>query len=102
MTLIKCSECQKEISDKAYTCPNCGNPIKEQKTTIQIDPAPLKRKVYRIRFLFFSSMSFFGFLLGSFLIIFGATTLAVIVFALSFTGLIGAIINVIGIFINEP
>lgn len=25
MALIKCSECGKEISDKAKTCPNCGN-----------------------------------------------------------------------------
>jgi len=28
MALIKCSECQKEISDKAETCPFCGNPMK--------------------------------------------------------------------------
>ncbi|MEP2447565.1 MAG: hypothetical protein ABJI69_10075 [Balneola sp.] len=28
MSLIKCSECKKEISDKASACPNCGNPIK--------------------------------------------------------------------------
>jgi len=27
MSLTKCSECQKEVSDKAATCPNCGNPI---------------------------------------------------------------------------
>lgn len=27
MALIKCSECGKQISDKAKTCPNCGNPI---------------------------------------------------------------------------
>lgn len=27
MALIKCSECGKEISDKATTCPHCGNPI---------------------------------------------------------------------------
>lgn len=25
--LIKCSECGKDVSDKAATCPNCGNPI---------------------------------------------------------------------------
>ena len=24
MALISCSECKKEISDKAQTCPNCG------------------------------------------------------------------------------
>jgi DNA-directed RNA polymerase subunit RPC12/RpoP len=27
MALIKCSECGKEISDKAKECPHCGNPI---------------------------------------------------------------------------
>ncbi len=27
MALIKCSECGKEVSDKAKACPNCGNPI---------------------------------------------------------------------------
>lgn len=26
--LINCSECGKEVSDKAKTCPNCGCPIK--------------------------------------------------------------------------
>lgn len=27
MALIKCSECGKEISNKADACPTCGNPI---------------------------------------------------------------------------
>lgn len=27
MALIKCSECSNEVSDKAATCPKCGNPI---------------------------------------------------------------------------
>ena len=27
MALINCSECGKQISDKASNCPNCGNPI---------------------------------------------------------------------------
>ena len=30
MALINCSECGKEVSDKAATCPNCGNPINQQ------------------------------------------------------------------------
>ena len=30
MALIKCSECGREVSDKASTCPNCGNPIKSK------------------------------------------------------------------------
>lgn len=32
MSLIKCTECGKEISDKATSCPNCGCPI--EKTAI--------------------------------------------------------------------
>lgn len=31
MALIKCSECGKEISDKAEACPACGNPLQAQK-----------------------------------------------------------------------
>lgn len=27
MALIKCNECGKQVSDKATSCPNCGNPI---------------------------------------------------------------------------
>jgi len=27
MALISCSECGKEVSDKAASCPNCGAPI---------------------------------------------------------------------------
>ena len=30
MALINCSECGKQISDKATSCPNCGNPINQQ------------------------------------------------------------------------
>lgn len=29
MALIKCPECQSEVSDKAKTCPKCGYPIDE-------------------------------------------------------------------------
>ena len=31
MALINCSECGKEVSDKAKACPNCGCPINEEK-----------------------------------------------------------------------
>lgn len=29
MALIKCSECGREVSDKAKTCPNCGASVKK-------------------------------------------------------------------------
>lgn len=32
MALIKCSECNNEVSDKAAFCPKCGNPINISKT----------------------------------------------------------------------
>lgn len=36
MALIKCSECGKEISDKASTCLNCGCPIEKEKKKVRI------------------------------------------------------------------
>lgn len=27
MALIKCTECDREVSDKASSCPGCGSPI---------------------------------------------------------------------------
>ena len=40
MALIKCSECGKQISDKAKTCPNCGNQISQLK---EISDKEIKR-----------------------------------------------------------
>ncbi len=31
MALIKCKECDKDVSEKAENCPNCGVAIKERK-----------------------------------------------------------------------
>ena len=36
MALIKCSECGREVSDKAISCPACGNPIKEPESKLII------------------------------------------------------------------
>lgn len=38
MALIKCPECEKDVSDKAPSCPNCGCPIEKyaQSGTVQI------------------------------------------------------------------
>lgn len=35
MALIKCTECGKEISDKAKACPNCGCPVEAEKPAVQ-------------------------------------------------------------------
>ena len=37
MALVKCPDCDKEVSDSAPTCPNCGRPMKEQPA---VAPAP--------------------------------------------------------------
>jgi len=29
MALIRCNECGREVSDRAATCPHCGNPVAE-------------------------------------------------------------------------
>lgn len=49
MALIKCTECGKEISEKATTCPNCGAPISPngastQHTSVKVDVHPEKKK----------------------------------------------------------
>jgi hypothetical protein len=34
MSMIKCDECKKEISDKAEKCPHCGAPVKKKTSTL--------------------------------------------------------------------
>ena len=36
MALIKCNECEKEVSTNASKCPNCGNPLVSDKEKEQI------------------------------------------------------------------
>ena len=42
MALINCSECRKQISDKAISCPNCGNPINKASINVVGKHALLK------------------------------------------------------------
>nr|WP_244587244.1 zinc-ribbon domain-containing protein [Escherichia coli] len=35
MALIKCPECQKEVSDSALYCPACGKPVSYKNNTLQ-------------------------------------------------------------------
>ena len=34
MSIIKCPECQKEISDTSTSCPNCGCPLSNETENI--------------------------------------------------------------------
>lgn len=36
MALIKCKECEHEISDEALTCPNCGKPQRDKPPAISL------------------------------------------------------------------
>ncbi|MCT4228664.1 zinc ribbon domain-containing protein [Elizabethkingia anophelis] len=48
MPLVNCPECQKQVSDKATSCPNCGHPLNTtvavQQLRKQIPPQPIKKK----------------------------------------------------------
>ena len=41
MALIKCLECDKDVSSKAHFCPNCGNPIKINRAEEREDASAL-------------------------------------------------------------
>lgn len=57
MALIQCPECKTEISDKAVSCPKCGNPMAVSPPTI-----PLKDTQKNLKFA--GKCAFMGFLLG--------------------------------------
>ena len=46
MSLIKCEECGKEISDKAEICPNCGNPMNKNNTVKIAFPPPIQGQLF--------------------------------------------------------
>ena len=39
MAIVKCSECSREVSDKAPSCPNCGNPIGRPVLEVATNPS---------------------------------------------------------------
>ena len=41
MALIACPECEKQISDKAIACPNCGYPVRERQQETAPTPPPI-------------------------------------------------------------
>jgi hypothetical protein len=42
MALIKCSECGKDVSDKATACPNCGAPIGSERAPQRRGNTPVR------------------------------------------------------------
>ncbi len=92
MSLIKCSECGKEISDKAITCPSCGNPLAPVTTStpangkVEIEMTNKKWKKRFILAMFIFILAWIAmaksFLLGFFLLF--------IAFCVAITARIGA------------
>lgn len=62
MTLIKCPECGKEISDKADNCPQCGYPVKPRAVN---DNTAFSRRAVLNQSLRITKNSFSGFKLFS-------------------------------------
>ena len=103
MALIKCSECQKEISDKAVSCPYCGCPTGQPiKTLVQLDSAPHKRRKYKTWSLVFTPMFIFGLMFGLISIFSGETGKIIIWFIIGFVGFIGMMVSDIGYYLNKP
>lgn len=72
MSLIKCTECGKEISDKATTCPNCGCPLSmEEKKIITPMITAKSQKNKRIVIIIISIIVLIGVIAG--IVFFNAT-----------------------------
>lgn len=68
MALITCQECEKEVSDKAATCPNCGAPINDKTTEIEMTNKSLKFYILISFFGVFFVAPFFWFIIKDFAI----------------------------------
>jgi len=79
--LIKCKECNHEISDKSIACVKCGCPVKEKSQTIEKTSKKLKGQL-----AFCSLMIFIG---------------LIIVFIYPITGIIITIIGLIGYLLTK-
>ncbi len=50
MSMIKCPECQKEISDTSTSCPNCGCPITSSANTLE-QGTNVQTEIYKTAFI---------------------------------------------------
>jgi hypothetical protein len=72
MALVKCSECDKNISDKAVACPNCGSPINNNRVEfftsprkpIQIEPVLTSKKWKKVKLWSWGAIIFGLILMG--------------------------------------
>lgn len=62
MSLIKCPECDKEVSTKVTPCPHCGTPITSKEIKVATE---LASKRYRLYLVFSVLVCFLGWILLS-------------------------------------
>lgn len=53
MALIKCPDCEKEVSDKAENCIHCGCPLKLPDYIVKFKTPTLPKCVLRVKFVFY-------------------------------------------------
>jgi len=97
MALIKCSECGREISDKAFACPNCGNPSQNinritQQVPVMIEQTRKKWKVFQFLGVIIGIIGFYFFIKN---LIGGSWKDTGVSFGL-FIGFIGLVLFIIG------
>lgn len=68
MALIKCPECETDVSDKAAACPKCAHPIvesspPEQARTVKVQTTEKTAKKYKLQILIGGFLMILGFLL---------------------------------------
>jgi len=112
MSLVKCPECQSEVSDRASSCPKCGFPLKESAvsskekivTVNKAENIELTSKKWKIMKLVFWPMFIIGLILffNGFMVMMieKENESGVIKFAIgslmSFVGFIGLIVSKFG------
>jgi len=57
MALIKCPECQKEVSDKAKDCIHCGYPLITNDSVVKFKTARFPEAIVKIKFTFYNELT---------------------------------------------
>lgn len=57
MALIKCPDCQKEISDKTEKCIHCGCPIKRLDSIVKFKTPLLEKAIVKVKFTFYDDLT---------------------------------------------
>lgn len=92
MAMIKCKECDKEISDKAGACPHCGAPLAAQPAAAPNAIACPKCNIQLVPLTKPVSVSLAGF--------FGIAFVIVGLFALLFSPVFGIVTILVGVTIS--